>query len=505
MGEAAAAAGPDFSEGISVSEVPVGGTLSGRVGDEPILLSNVDGELFAVGGACTHYGAALADGVTHGTGVRCPLHHACFDLRTGAALRAPALDPLDRWLVEIEGDRAFVRRKLDPERRPRQEADVEHIVIVGGGAAGLACAQELRRLGFAGKITMLSADKDPPCDRPNLSKDYLAGTAPEEWLWLRGDDWYRDNNVDLRLSTEVSRVDPAASTVHCASGESLPFDRLLIATGAEPNRLTGPGFDGPKIHTLRTVADARAIAAAANPGAHAVIIGASFIALETAAALRHRSVDVDIVSVEEVPLEHVFGRELGRDMQALHERNGVRFHLSAVVHSFDGQAVLLGDGERIEADFVIAGIGVRPRTAVAESAGVALDNGVLVDEFLETSVPGIYAAGDIASYPEPISGARARIEHWVVAERQGAVAAANMLGGRKRFESAPFFWTEQYGVPIRYVGRASGWDAVTCEGNFESSSFAARYFVDGTHCATATVGRDRENLEDELRLEATEG
>ena len=505
MGESATATGPDFSAGVAVTDVPVDGTLAGRVGEEPVLLSSFGGELFAVGGACTHYGGVLADGVSRGTGVRCPLHHACFDLRTGQALRAPALDPLERWMVEIEGDRAFVRRKLDPEPRPRLASDVRNIVIVGGGAAGLACAHELRRLGFTGSVTMLSADSDPPCDRPNLSKDYLAGTAPEEWLWLRGDDWYRDMRVDLRLSTEVSRVDAAARTVHCAPGESFPFDRLLIATGAEPNRLNVPGFDGPNVHTLRTVADARAIAAQAKPGARAVIIGASFIALETAAALRQRSVDVDVVSVEEVPLVHVFGQELGRDIQALHEANGVRFHLSAVVHGFDGQAVGLADGERIEADFVIAGIGVRPRTAVAESAGLALDNGVIVDAFMESSVPGIYAAGDIASYPEPISGTRARIEHWVVAERQGEVVAANMLGEHKAFESAPFFWTEQYGVPIRYVGRASGWDAVTCEGDFESGSFAARYFVDGSHCATATVGRDRENLEDELRLEATEG
>jgi NADPH-dependent 2,4-dienoyl-CoA reductase/sulfur reductase-like enzyme/nitrite reductase/ring-hydroxylating ferredoxin subunit len=474
------------------------------VGDEPVLLSRFEDELFAVGGACTHYGATLAEGVTHGTGVRCPLHHACFDLRTGEALRAPALDALDRWLVEVEGEQLFVRRKLEPVPRPRHQAGINNVVIVGGGAAGLACAHELRRLGFSGTVTMISADEDPPCDRPNLSKDYLAGSAPEEWLWLRGEDWYRDNNVDLILSTEVSRIDVAARTVHCESGEGFPFDRLLIATGAEPNRLAATGFDRPNVYTLRTVADARTIAAAATPGAQAVIIGASFIALETAAALRQRSVHVDVVSVEEVPLEHVFGRELGLDMQALHERNGVHFHLSAVVHSFDGEAVVLGGGEKIDADFVIAGIGVRPRTAIAESAGVAVDNGILVDAFMETSVPGIYAAGDIASFPEPISGCRGRIEHWVVAERQGEIAAANMLGQRKAFESAPFFWTEQYGVPIRYVGRAAGWDAVTCEGDFESGSFLARYFVDGTHCATATVGRDRDNLEDELRLEAVD-
>jgi apoptosis-inducing factor 3 len=503
VGETPSATGPDFSQGIARSDIPFGGTLAGRVGDDPVLLSNFDGEFFAVGGSCTHYGGALADGVIGQGRVRCPLHHACFDLRTGAALRAPALDPLDRWLVEVEDERVVVRRKVEAELAvPRSDSDVEKIVVVGGGAAGLACAHELRRLGFSGQITMLSADSDPPCDRPNLSKDYLAGTAPEEWLWLRGDDWYSENMIDLRLGTEVTRIDPVTGTVHCASGEELPYDRLLLATGAEPNRLPAPGFDSPNVYTLRSVGDARAIAEQARPGARAVVIGASFIALEAAAALRKRDVKVDIASVEEVPLEHVFGRDLGRQIQALHERNGVRFHLSSVVEGFDGHAVALAGGERMSADFVLVGIGVRPRTHLAETTGVAVDNGVLVDTFLETSVPGIYAAGDIAAYPEPISGQRARIEHWVMAERQGQVAAANMLGERRRFGSAPFFWTEQYGVPLRYVGRASGWDAVTIEGDIEAGSLVARYFREGTHCATATIGRDRENLEDELSLEA---
>jgi NADPH-dependent 2,4-dienoyl-CoA reductase/sulfur reductase-like enzyme/nitrite reductase/ring-hydroxylating ferredoxin subunit len=503
MGEAAGATGPDFSEGIALPEVPPGATVAGRVGDDPVLLSNFDGELFAVSGACTHYGGALADGAIGSATVRCPLHHACFDLRSGAALRAPALDPLDRWLIEVEDERAFVRRKIEGQPTPaRADTGVERIVIIGGGAAGLACAHELRRLGFAGEVTMLSADSDPPCDRPNLSKDYLAGTAPEEWLWLRGDDWYSENKIDLRLSTEVLGIDAEARTVRCASGDEIGYDRLLLATGAEPNRLPLPGFDGPNAFTLRSVADARAIGEQARPGARAVVIGASFIGLEAAAALRQRQVEVEIVSVEEVPLEHVFGKELGRDLQALHERNGVRFHLSAVVEGFDGQSVTLGGAEPIPADFVVVGIGVRPRTALAGSAGAEVKNGVLVDEYLESSLPGIYAAGDIASYPGPLSGERVRIEHWVVAERQGQAAAANMLGHRRRFDSAPFFWTEQYGVPLRYVGRASGWDAVTCEGDLASGSFVARYFVEGTHCATATVGRDLENLEDELRLEA---
>ena len=503
MGGAASASGPDFSQGIELTAIPAGGTVAGRVGEDAVLLSHLDGELFAIGGTCPHYGGALGEGIARGGRVICPLHHACFDLRTGAVLRAPALDPVDRWLVEIDGHRVFVRRKIGEAEEQEFPLDqsVRRIVIVGGGAAGLACAAELRRRGFAGDVTILSADADPPCDRPNLSKDYLAGTAPEEWLWLRGDDWYSDNRIDLRLRTEVSRIDTETQTVHCGSGEQLPFDRLLIATGAEPNRLGKPGFGSRNVYTLRTVSDARAVSEHARPGARAVIIGASFIALEAAAALRQREVEVDIVSVEEVPLEHVFGKELGRALQNLHEANGVRFHLSAVVASFDGRLVTLGDGERMEANFVLVGIGVKPRTALAESAGLAVDKGILVDSHLQTSAPGIYAAGDIAAYPDPLGDGRVRIEHWVVAERQGQVAAANMLGASERFDSAPFFWTEQYGVPLRYVGRGSGWDAVTLEGSFEDRSLVARYFVEGAHCATASIGRDRENLEDELAFE----
>jgi apoptosis-inducing factor 3 len=504
VGETASAGGPDFSRGISIGEIPAEGTLAGRVGDAAVLLSNFDGQFFAVGGVCTHYGAALADGVTNGTSVRCPLHHACFDLRTGGVLRAPALDPVDRWQVEVEGDRIFVRRKIERAHSTAtpSQTDVRKIVIVGGGAAGLACANELRRRGFSGDLTILSADADPPCDRPNLSKDYLAGSAPEEWLWLRGDDWYADNDIDLRLGTEVNGVDTEGRTVRTRSGGVFGFDRLLIATGSEPNRLALPGFEHPDVLTLRSVADARAIGGKAQPGARAVIIGASFIALEAAAALRQRGVEVDIVSVEEVPLERVFGSEIGRYLQQLHESNGVRFHLSSVITSFEAGSVVLASGVKLPAVFVLVGIGVRPRTAVAELAAASVDNGVLVDAYLETTQPGIYAAGDIAAYPDPFGGEPVRVEHWVVAERQGQAAAANMLGASERFEAAPFFWTEQYGVPIRYVGRASGWDAVTLEGDFEQRSLIARYFVDGVHCATASIGRDRENLEDELLLEA---
>ena len=504
MGEAAAASGPDFSAGIALGEIAEGQTISGRAGDEPVLLSRFDGELYAVSGGCTHYGAPLGEGLTRKATVRCPWHHACFDLKTGAALRAPALDPLDRWRVEIDGERAIVREKAEAQGKGDKapQTDVRKIVIIGGGAAGLACANELRRLGYAREITILSADRDSPCDRPNLSKDYLAGEAPEEWLFLRSEDWYADNRVDLRLSTDVTKIDASGRTVLCSSGEEFEFDKLLIATGSEPNRLETPGFHGRNVFTLRSVADARAIAARAEAGSRVVVIGGSFIALEAAAALRHRNVDVDVVSPEHVPFERVFGTELGKSLQGRHERNGVRFHFGCVATDFHEATVRLSNGETLEADFVLVGIGVRPRVDLARSAGAEVDNGVLVDEHLETAVPGVFAAGDIAAYPDPIGGERVRIEHWVVAERQGEVAAANMLGGKRRFDSAPFFWTEQFGLTVRYVGHASKWDRTEVAGEIGSDSFAVRYFCEGRHCATATVGRDRENLEDELKLES---
>jgi NADPH-dependent 2,4-dienoyl-CoA reductase/sulfur reductase-like enzyme/nitrite reductase/ring-hydroxylating ferredoxin subunit len=504
LGEAQAATGPDFSKGFPLGDIPEEGTVAGRVGDEPVLLSRFNGSLYAVSGACTHYGGHLADGVAQGTTVRCPLHHACFDLRTGQPLRAPALDPLDRWQVDVDSDRAYVSYKLKarPDESPDLETEVKRVVVVGGGGAGLACANELRRLGYSGAIVILSADGDPPCDRPNLSKDYLAGTAPEEWLPLRTEDWYSDNRVELRLSTEVTRIDPSSRTVHCASGDNIAYDRLLIATGSEPNRLAVPGFDRENVFTLRSVADARAIAEQAKEGARAVIIGASFIAMEAAAALRARKVEVDVVAVERVPFDRVFGIALGEQIKKLHEKNGVRFHLGCVASGFDGNAITTTARERIEADFVLVGIGVQPRLHVARSAGAQVDNGVLVDSSMQTSVPGIFAAGDIAAYPDPANGERVRIEHWVVAERQGEVAAANMVGMNRRFDSAPFFWTDQYGTVIRYVGHASRWDEVIVDGDIDGGSFTIRYFGDGLHRASASVGRDRDNLEDELVLES---
>ena len=433
--------------------------------------------------------------------VRCPWHHACFSLRTGAALRAPAFAPLAKWQTDIVGDRVFVRGQDDaPRPAPQAPGDApRRIVIIGGGAAGYAAAIRLRELGHDGSITMLSADAAAPVDRPNLSKDYLAGTAAEDWIPLQGDNFYAGHGIDLRLGCDVASIDSGAREVVAASGERFGYDALLLATGAEPRTLPTPGFDRPNVFSLRTLADARAIIAAAEGAGSVAFIGAGFIGLEAAAALRTRGLDVHVVAPEAVPMERVLGRELGEFIAALHRAHGVAFHLGAKATGFDGKALTLEDGTRVPADLLVVGAGVMPRTALAAAAGMEVDNGILVDTQLQTSLPGHYAAGDVARYPQR-DGERARVEHWVHAQRQGQLAAANMLGAGEAFADVPFFWTHQYDLELRFTGNAQGWDEVRIDGDLAARDFTARYLRGGRLVAAASVGRDLENLQIEAQL-----
>jgi NADPH-dependent 2,4-dienoyl-CoA reductase/sulfur reductase-like enzyme/nitrite reductase/ring-hydroxylating ferredoxin subunit len=486
--------GPDLAQGVPLSDVPETGVLAGHVGDDPVLLLRRADGMFAVDGHCTHYGGPLAEGLVNGDTVRCPWHHACFDLRTGEALAAPAFAALHRWKVETQGERVFVREKLDPG--PARKASGGHpdrIVIVGGGAAGFAAAEMLRRRGYAGALVMLSADADPPYDRPNLSKDFLAGTAPDDWMPLKPAGFYDKHGIDLRLDCEVTRIDPAAREVETSKGERIGYDRLLLATGAEPVRLKGPGFDRPNVHLLRSFADSRALIAAAADVRRVAVVGASFIGLEVAASLRHRGLEVDVIAPDAVPLQRVLGEELGRFVQGLHEAKGVRFHLGQSVESFDGASLTLVGGETIAADLVVLGVGVKPRVKLAADAGLKVDDGVVVDRGMRTSDPNILAAGDIASHPG-LDGQLVRIEHWVVAERHGQVAALSMLGEDAAFTDAPFFWSQHYDDAIGYVGHAKDWDAVEIDGSLDGRDAAARYVKGGRLLAGATLGRDLENL-----------
>ena len=495
-------AGPDLAQGVALSEF-AGNTLLGHVGDDEVLLVRSGSEIFAIDAHCSHYHGPLAEGLVTGEGIRCPWHHACFDLRTGEAARAPALAPLAVWKVERNAERIVIREKRE-QPKPSVKSPVEapgQIVIVGGGAAGFSAAEMLRRQDYRGSIVMLSNEAAAPVDRPNLSKDYLAGSAPEDWLPLRPDDFYAEAKIDLRLKTEVTSIDTKARKIATSSGEAIPYDRLLLATGAEPVRLPIPGADQPHVHVLRSLADCRAIIAQADGARRAIVIGASFIGLEAAAALRARNVEVHVVGLEARPMERVLGPEMGDFVRSLHEEHGVIFHLGDTVTGIDGKRATLKRGGVIEADVVVVGVGVRPRLALAEKAGLAIDRGVTVNKYLETSVSGIYAAGDIARWPDPHSGESIRVEHWVVAERQGQTAARNMLGQNQIFDAVPFFWSQHYDVPINYVGHAEKWDEIAVDGDIAGRDCLLRYKSGGRVLAVASIYRDVASLEAEVAME----
>jgi NADPH-dependent 2,4-dienoyl-CoA reductase/sulfur reductase-like enzyme/nitrite reductase/ring-hydroxylating ferredoxin subunit len=499
--------GPDLARGVDAGDVPDGGMLAGHVGEDAVLLARSGNELFAIGATCTHYGAPLADGLIVGDTVRCPWHHACFSLRTGEALRAPAFAAVDCWSVAQRDGRIFVTSRKQPaaateaDRAAPAAKESERIVIVGGGAAGFAAAEMLRRQHYGGGIVMLSDDNAPPVDRPNLSKDYLAGNAPEDWVPLRPRAFYADNGIDLRLNAKVAGLDVRSREVALADGEKVPFDRLLLATGAEPIRLTIPGADQPHVHVLRSLADCRAIIKAAETAKRVVVLGASFIGLEVAAALRARGLDVHVVAPDKRPMERILGPQLGEFVHSLHRQHGVVFHLEDLASAITQAEVKLRSGGTLQADLVVAGIGVRPRTAVAESAGLTIDRGVVVDAYLQTDAPGVFAAGDIARWPDPLTGGSMRVEHWVVAQRQGQTAALNMLGRREKFAAVPFFWSQHFDVPINYVGHAEAWDETAVDGDIAARDCVVRYRRDGRTLAVASIHRDVQSLEAELTME----
>jgi NADPH-dependent 2,4-dienoyl-CoA reductase/sulfur reductase-like enzyme/nitrite reductase/ring-hydroxylating ferredoxin subunit len=495
-------AGPDLTQGVALSDF-TGETLLGHVGDQDILLVRSGPEIFAIDAHCSHYHGPLAEGLVVGESIRCPWHHACFDLRTGEATRPPALNPLAVWQVDRKGDRIFVRqRREQPKPRGKGPVDApDKIVIVGGGAAGFAAADMLRRQEFRGNIVMQSNDAAPPVDRPNLSKDYLAGSAPEDWLPLRPDSFYAEAGIDLRLKSNVTSIDTKARNVVVAGGSIIPYDRLLLATGAEPARLPIPGADQPHVHALRSLADCQAIIDSLNGARRAIVIGASFIGLEAAAALRVRDIEVHVVAPEQRPMERVLGPEMGDFVRTLHEEHGVIFHLGDTAVAIDGKRATLRSGGLLEADLVVVGVGVRPRLALAEQAGLALDRGVVVSARLETSITGIYAAGDIARWPDPHSGDNIRVEHWVVAERQGQTAARNMLGQREAFDAVPFFWSQHYDVPINYVGHAEKWDELAIDGDIAARDCLLKYKSKGCVLAVTSIYRDLASLQAELAME----
>ena len=501
MSEPAAPSGPDLAAGVPIASIQDGAPLLGHAQGEAVILVKHGVEMFAIGASCTHYGGPLAEGLVVDGSIRCPWHHACFDLRTGEATGAPALSDLRCFEVITRDGQARVGDKRPPSRRRLAGEAPASIVVLGSGGAGAAAVEVLRREGYNGPVTLVGAEPPGPVDRPNLSKDYLAGTAPDDWIPLRPASFYDERGVTLLIGTPATALDTVRRRVALADGRTLDYGALLLATGAEPVRLSVPGADLPHVHVLRSLDDARVIIRAAAGARRAAVVGSSFIGLEVAAALRQRGLEVDVIGRDALPLQRVLGEALGRFVRSVHEQHGVRFHLSASPRAIRPDRVELDSGEVVAADLVVMGVGVRPRTALAEAAGLSVQDGVVVDALMQTSAAGVFAAGDIARYPEARLGELVRIEHWVVAERQGQAAARAMLGLGRPFRDVPFFWSVHYDVTLSYVGHARQWDEVEVRGELAARDAAVVFRRSGNPLAVVTVGRDRLSLEVEAALE----
>ncbi len=498
--------GPDFAEGVDIDSLHEGEPLLGHVGEDAAILVRTGHDIHAIGANCTHYGGALAQGLVVGNTVRCPLHHACFDLKSGSVLGGPALNPVACYEVRREGSRAVVvgllpegaltkRRPTDPGISP------DSIVIVGAGPAGAVCAETLRRESYAKDIFLIGAEDPGPIDRPNLSKDYLAGNAPEEWMPLRGADFYAEQGIQFRANDPVKSIDAGACKVTLASGDTISYGALVLATGAEPIRLSIEGANLPHVHVLRTLGDSRGIIEASKNAKRVVVIGASFIGLEASAALRSRGLDVTIVGPENIPLARVLGDDVGRFVQKIHEEKGERFELGRKPVKITAAAVVLDDGREISADLVVMGVGVKPRVELAQAAGLELDRGIVVDKRFRTSNANIYAIGDVARFPWGQKNERVRIEHFSTAERHGRAVALALIGRALEMRDVPFFWSVHHDVTIDYVGHAEKFDRVVLHGKLESKSATIAYFDGEEIRAVATINRADASLRAERAFE----
>lgn len=497
---------PDLVQGVASHALADNQSLLGTVAGEKVLLVRTQGKLFTVGATCTHLGGPLEEGLLVGGEVRCPWHHARFALDSGEAVGAPAFDALPSYAVQERDGRIVVSGPGAAAQEHPAGTPPERILIVGGGAAGFACAQWLARAGFGRHVTLLSDDADPPYDRTFCSKAYLAGNATREALSLAPADFYGDNGPRFIRARAVS-IDAEAREVVTEDGKRHTYDALVLATGAEPKRPELPGFDGPDVHLLRTLADADTLIAAAQTGQRAAIVGAGFIGLEVAASLTQRGLDVAVVAPDDVPLAHVLGQDIGRMVRAVHEENGVHFYLGRSVRRYEDGKLVLDDGSTMDADFVVAGIGVAPRVELAEAAGLALapkeaGGGIAVNARLETSEPGIYAVGDVAHYPDPYSGGQCiRVEHWVHAQRQGQHVARVLMGEAEAYHDIAFFWSAHFDIKLRYLGHTDQIAHTEVEGDIRARDFAVRLRDGGHGEAFVACKRDLRALQEEQRRE----
>jgi apoptosis-inducing factor 3 len=473
------------------------------VGDTKILLVRLKGTFYAIGSTCPHYGAPMEEGVLCGERIVCPWHKSCFSVTNGALLEPPALDDLSQFKVHISGEDVLV---LVSEESPDHhipvmvaadpQADPRTFVILGAGAAGCSAAQTLRQIGFQGRIVMIGLEDRVPYDRPSLSKEYLAGKLQADALPLRPSEFFEQHGIE-RLNRRVVTVDAATKSITFADRSSMRYDALLLATGGQPRTLDVPGSDLGNIFLLRTYEDADRIMEAAQPGTRVVVIGDSFIGMETAASLTQRQLQVAIVAPGAIPFKKIFGEQIGEMLKQQHVQHGIQFH-TGKVSQFEGEEgaenvrrVILNNGDYLDADLVIVGVGVRPATDYLQGVTLNSEGGVPVDSYLQAA-EGLYAAGDIAVFPDARTGKSVRIEHWRLAEQHGRVAAHNMVGHPTKFDSVPFFWTNQFDLQIDYVGHADTWDEIIVDGDIAKSEFMAYYVKDNRVLAAAGCNRDQQ-------------
>lgn len=472
------------------------------VDETDIFLYRTDDEIIALQNTCPHYGAPLTDGTFRDSSVTCPWHNARFDVETGALLDPPAIDDLAKYDVRTDDDEVFVRLSEKPRVSMPDGKDSRRVLIVGGGAGGNACAESLRREGFAGQITILTADREPPYDRPMLSKGFVKGMAEESWLPLRGNDFYSDLQIDVLTNRRVDSLDVDAKEVHCDTGDRYTADKIVLATGGRPRRLNIPGWDKHGVYTLRSAEDGRKIKADAENAHSVVVIGAGFIGMELASDLRQRGLNVHVVAPEELPMSLMFGSDIGAAIKALHEEQGVTFHLGTKPKEILGEdrcrEVRLFDDSTVEADLVVAGLGVEPEVSYLSDTGLADGGEVEVDERLQTGAADIFAVGDIASVPYPHGKGRHRIEHWVVAEAQGFHAGRSIVGKTDAYAKLPFFWTRQYETSLKYVGFPG--NRTRERGSVRELDGMIGFFAGDELVGAASLGRSEELLHVEEAL-----
>jgi NADPH-dependent 2,4-dienoyl-CoA reductase/sulfur reductase-like enzyme/nitrite reductase/ring-hydroxylating ferredoxin subunit len=479
----------DLAEGVP---------LSVKAGKKKLLLVRLEGKVHACGDRCTHYGGPLSEGLLRGKVVACPWHMAEFDVTTGRLVAAPALDDVPCYRVKVEGGDVYVAEGRKPKPLTSPGGDKRTFVIVGAGAAGNAAAETLRREGFGGRIALVTGEADGPYDRPSLSKDFMSGEASRKWLPLRKPEFYETAQIELLTGRRAAALDPAARRLTFANGEELRFDAALLATGGVPRPLKVPGADLRDVLLLRSLADAERIVAAAGKAGTAVVLGAGFIGMEVASALRQRGLRVHLVAPDAVPMAKVFGERVGNWLRGVHGENGVEFHLGETAAEVRGggevREVVLSGGTRLEADLIVAGLGITPATDWLQGSGLTEDGVVPVDGALRTKADGIYAAGDIAAVPDPHTGRLYRVEHWAVAERQGQHAARAMLGSDSPYGDVPFFWTMQFGNSVKFVGYPDRPDEVVVRGTVEEGDFLVGYYAGGRLRAVSAAGRALEAI-----------